>query len=69
MHSQRQEAISSVPAKNPDFDYKGVAKDADGLILMNYDEHYPGSAAGPVASQDWFVDNLKYALKEIPRTS
>ena len=34
---------------------------------MNYDEHYPGAAVGPVASQDWFVDNLKFAVKVIPR--
>jgi len=67
MHASGKKLYLSVPAKNTDFDYEGVAKDADGLILMNYDEHYPGAAAGPVASQDWFVDNLKYALKHIPR--
>ena len=35
--------------------------------VMNYDEHYPGAASGPVASQDWFVDNLKFAERVIPR--
>ena len=34
---------------------------------MNYDEHYPGAASGPVASQDWFVQNLKYARSVIPQ--
>jgi cellulose synthase/poly-beta-1,6-N-acetylglucosamine synthase-like glycosyltransferase/spore germination protein YaaH/peptidoglycan/xylan/chitin deacetylase (PgdA/CDA1 family) len=67
MHASGKKLYLSVPAKNEDFDYKNVAKNADGMILMNYDEHYPGGAAGPVASQDWFVENLKYALKLIPR--
>jgi cellulose synthase/poly-beta-1,6-N-acetylglucosamine synthase-like glycosyltransferase/spore germination protein YaaH/peptidoglycan/xylan/chitin deacetylase (PgdA/CDA1 family) len=67
MHATGKKLYLSVPAKNDDFDYKAVATDADGLIIMNYDEHFPGGPAGPVASQDWFVDNLKFALKQIPR--
>ena len=35
---------------------------------MNYDEHYPfPGLAGPVASQDWFTDNLRAAVKVIPQ--
>ena len=38
---------------------------ADGVVLMNYDEHYPSPGTpGPVASQDWFVDNLKAAERK-----
>ncbi len=46
----------SVPAGNGDFDYRSVANAADGVVVMNYDEHYAGGGgtAGPVASQDWF---------------
>ena len=36
---------------------------ADGVVLMNYDEHYPGGEPGPVASQEWFVKNLNFAQK------
>jgi len=67
LHASGKKLYLSVPAKNTDFDYEGVAKNADGLIMMNYDEHYPGGEAGPVASQDWFVENLKFALKHVPR--
>jgi cellulose synthase/poly-beta-1,6-N-acetylglucosamine synthase-like glycosyltransferase/spore germination protein YaaH/peptidoglycan/xylan/chitin deacetylase (PgdA/CDA1 family) len=67
LHSGGKKLYLSVPAQNTDFDYEHVAKDSDGLILMNYDEHYPGAEAGPVASQDWFVENLKFAVKHIPR--
>jgi peptidoglycan-N-acetylglucosamine deacetylase len=57
----------AVPVNDKDFDYTAVAQNADGIILMNYDEHYPGGTSGAVASQDWFINNLKDALKVIPR--
>ncbi len=57
----------AVPVNDKDFDYANVSNNADGLILMNYDEHYPGGMPGAVASQDWFIKNLQDALKVIPR--
>ena len=57
----------AVPVNDKEFDYSGIAQLSDGLILMNYDEHYPGGAPGAVASQEWFVKNLKQALTVIPR--
>jgi cellulose synthase/poly-beta-1,6-N-acetylglucosamine synthase-like glycosyltransferase/peptidoglycan/xylan/chitin deacetylase (PgdA/CDA1 family)/spore germination protein YaaH len=50
-----------------DDDFKGIAANSDGLILMNYDEHQVESQAGPVASQEWFVNNLRRALKIVPK--
>ena len=67
LHARGMKLYVSVPAHNNEFDYAAVAKAADGVVLMNYDEHYPGATAGPVASQDWFVQNLKYAESVIPR--
>ena len=67
LHAGGKKLYLSVPAKNDDFDYKQVAQNADGLIIMNYDEHFPGGEPGPVASQDWFVDNLRFILKQVPR--
>ena len=57
----------AVPVNDKQFDYSGIAQLSDGLILMNYDEHYPGGMPGAVASQDWFVKNLEDALAVIPR--
>jgi cellulose synthase/poly-beta-1,6-N-acetylglucosamine synthase-like glycosyltransferase/peptidoglycan/xylan/chitin deacetylase (PgdA/CDA1 family)/spore germination protein YaaH len=57
----------SVPVNDKQFDYAGVSQFSDGVILMNYDEHYPGGMPGPIASQDWFVKNLEDALTVIPR--
>jgi cellulose synthase/poly-beta-1,6-N-acetylglucosamine synthase-like glycosyltransferase/spore germination protein YaaH/peptidoglycan/xylan/chitin deacetylase (PgdA/CDA1 family) len=57
----------AVPVNDKDFDYASVAKVSDGVILMNYDQHYPGGDSGAVAGQDWFVKNLQDALKVIPK--
>ncbi len=67
LHSKGMKLYVSVPIANPDFDYATMAKVSDGLILMNYDEHYPGAAPGPISSQEWFTANLRKAIKEIPR--
>ena len=67
LHSRGMKLYVSVPAQNHEFDYAAISAPADGVILMNYDEHYPGAKSGPVASQDWFVDNIKFVEKLIPR--
>jgi cellulose synthase/poly-beta-1,6-N-acetylglucosamine synthase-like glycosyltransferase/peptidoglycan/xylan/chitin deacetylase (PgdA/CDA1 family)/spore germination protein YaaH len=68
MHSRGMKLYVSVPAGNPDFPYRETASAADGVLLMNYDEHYSGvgGSAGPVASQDWFTGNLTKAKQVIP---
>jgi spore germination protein YaaH len=66
----------SVPAKTVDnpkytwnyaYDYASIAKYADYVLLMTYDEHYPGGAPGPVASIEWVTNVVKYALTVIPK--
>ncbi len=67
LHAKGMKLYVAVPSHNDEWNYPSVAAAADGVVLMNYDEHYPGGEAGPVASQDWFVDNLNFAEKVIPR--
>ncbi len=67
LHAKGLKLYVSVPARNEDYDYAAVASQVDGVVLMNYDEHYPGGTAGPVASQDWFVQNIEIARKVIPQ--
>ena len=38
-----------------------------GLLLMNYDQHQTESGPGPIASQDWFVQNLKNVMAVVPQ--
>ena len=68
LHAKGMQLYVSVQARNQEYDYVAVAAQVDGVVLMNYDEHYPSpGTAGPVASQDWFTDNLKAAIKVIPK--
>jgi cellulose synthase/poly-beta-1,6-N-acetylglucosamine synthase-like glycosyltransferase/peptidoglycan/xylan/chitin deacetylase (PgdA/CDA1 family)/spore germination protein YaaH len=67
LHAKGLKLYVSVQVRNEDYDYKAIAARADGLVLMNYDEHYPGGTPGPVASQDWFVENIQAAQKLIPK--
>ena len=68
LHAKGMKLYVSVPSGNSDFDYRDVAKAADGVVLMNYDQHYAGGGgtAGPIAAQDWFTNNLAQAKKVVP---
>jgi len=67
LHAKGLKLYIAVPVNDRTFDYAGIAAISDGLILMNYDQHYPGGDPGPVAGQDWFLKNLQEALKVIPK--
>jgi len=66
LHGKGMKLYVSVPPHNEDFNYPAVGQLVDGVVLMNYDEHFPGADPGPIASQDWFVRNLQFATKAIP---
>lgn len=66
---------SAFPAKTKDdrsdswsgaYDYAAIAPYIDYAILMTYDEHYFGGAAGPIASIGWVRSVLKYATSVMP---
>jgi cellulose synthase/poly-beta-1,6-N-acetylglucosamine synthase-like glycosyltransferase/spore germination protein YaaH/peptidoglycan/xylan/chitin deacetylase (PgdA/CDA1 family) len=67
LHAKGMKLYVSVQVRNEDFDYKAIAAAVDGVVIMNYDEHFPGGTPGPVASQEWFTDNLASAINEIPK--
>jgi peptidoglycan-N-acetylglucosamine deacetylase len=66
LHARGMKLYVSVQPHNEDFNYSAISAAADGVIVMDYDEHFPGGDPGPVASQDWFVKNLEIAKKLIP---
>lgn len=66
-HPRNLHLYVNVPARDDDFDMKFLADHSDGLLVMNYDEHESGSDPGPIASQDWFIENLKLILKTVPK--
>jgi cellulose synthase/poly-beta-1,6-N-acetylglucosamine synthase-like glycosyltransferase/spore germination protein YaaH/peptidoglycan/xylan/chitin deacetylase (PgdA/CDA1 family) len=67
LHARGMKLYVAVPPHSSEYDYPAIAAAADGVVLMNYDEHYPGAASGSVASQDWFVQNLTFAKNVIPQ--
>ncbi len=56
----------TAPVDDPDWPLAAFADAADKVFLMNYDEHDPLSAPGPIASQHWFVDRMRTALTKVP---
>ncbi|WP_428911893.1 LysM peptidoglycan-binding domain-containing protein [Niallia sp. Krafla_26] len=46
------------------YDYNNLAKYADYLMIMSYDESYPGGQAGPVASVPWVERSIQYAVNQ-----
>jgi cellulose synthase/poly-beta-1,6-N-acetylglucosamine synthase-like glycosyltransferase/spore germination protein YaaH/peptidoglycan/xylan/chitin deacetylase (PgdA/CDA1 family) len=66
LHAANLKLMVALPAADWDYDYKYFASQADALIVMNYDFHYPSSAPGPIAAQDWFVKNIENLLKVVP---
>lgn len=66
----------SIPAKTEDdissswsgaFDYAKLGKSVDQMMVMTYDEHWFGGAAGPVASIGWVEDVVKYTVSQVPK--
>ncbi len=67
LHSRNLKLYITVPIGNSGYDLAFLSAHADGLVLMNFGEHHDRTVSGPVASQDWFEDNLKAILKIVPR--
>ncbi|HAN10020.1 MAG TPA: chitinase [Clostridiales bacterium] len=66
----------AVPAKTYDsttdgwngaFDYKSLNMYADQIVIMTYDEHYPGGTLGAIASYGWVKRVVEYAVTVIPK--
>ena len=49
------------------YDLKALAKTADLICLMTYDQNTRWTQPGPVAGYAWTVEQLKYALESVPR--
>lgn len=68
-------SLSAAVAVNPygmttgwqsSYDYEKLALYSDYLMLMSYDEHYQGGAAGPVAGYPFVEKSIKAALEKVP---
>ena len=66
LHSRNLKLMVALPARDDAYDYEFFGKQADAIVLMNYDEHWLTSGPGPIASQDWYVNNLREVMKVVP---
>ena len=66
LHSVGLKLMMALPARDDAYDYKSFGRECDAIVLMNYDQHWLTSPPGPVAAQDWFVENLRQVLDDVP---
>jgi peptidoglycan-N-acetylglucosamine deacetylase len=67
MHPRNLRLFVNEGVGDDDSEYAQLAKNTDGILLMNYDEHEETGGPGPIASQDWFENNLRRVLKVVPK--
>ncbi len=67
LHARNLRLYVNVPASAEDAYLKQIVPNTDGIVLMNYDQHEAESEPGPVAAQDWFLNNLVRVLKTVPK--
>jgi cellulose synthase/poly-beta-1,6-N-acetylglucosamine synthase-like glycosyltransferase/peptidoglycan/xylan/chitin deacetylase (PgdA/CDA1 family) len=66
LHSVGLKVMIALPARDDDYDYEFFGKQCDAIVLMNYDQHWLTSQPGPIASQDWFIENLRQVFDVVP---
>jgi cellulose synthase/poly-beta-1,6-N-acetylglucosamine synthase-like glycosyltransferase/peptidoglycan/xylan/chitin deacetylase (PgdA/CDA1 family)/spore germination protein YaaH len=67
LHARNLRLYVNTQVLTTDDDFRQIAANSDGVILMNYDEHQIESQPGPIASQEWFVNNLRRVLQVVPK--
>nr|WP_294817291.1 glycosyltransferase [uncultured Sphingomonas sp.] len=55
----------TAPAEDQSWPLPALAAVADRVIVMAYDQHWEGGEPGPIAAQDWFVQQVGAARRSI----
>jgi peptidoglycan-N-acetylglucosamine deacetylase len=66
LHAAGLKLMMALPARDDAYDYQFFGKQCDAIILMNYDQHWLTSPPGPIAAQDWFLENLRQIREVVP---
>ena len=66
LHEAGLKLMIALPARDDDYDYAFFGRETDAIILMNYDQHWLTSPSGPIAAQDWFMENLRQIRDVVP---
>jgi peptidoglycan-N-acetylglucosamine deacetylase len=66
LHGAGLKLMVALPARDDDYDYAFFGRETDAIVLMNYDQHWLASPSGPIAAQDWFMENLRQIRDVVP---
>jgi cellulose synthase/poly-beta-1,6-N-acetylglucosamine synthase-like glycosyltransferase/spore germination protein YaaH/peptidoglycan/xylan/chitin deacetylase (PgdA/CDA1 family) len=66
LHAVGLKLMIALPARDDEYDYAFFGRETDAIILMNYDQHWLTSPPGPIAAQDWFMENLRQIRDVVP---
>jgi len=66
LHSKGLKLMIALPARDDSYDYEYFGQQCDAIDLMNFDQHWPYSPPGPIAAQDWFMENLRQVREVVP---
>lgn len=66
LHAVGLKIMIALPARDDAYDYKYFGEQCDAIMLMNYDQHWLTSPSGPIAAQDWFMENMKQLMRVVP---
>jgi cellulose synthase/poly-beta-1,6-N-acetylglucosamine synthase-like glycosyltransferase/spore germination protein YaaH/peptidoglycan/xylan/chitin deacetylase (PgdA/CDA1 family) len=66
LHAVGLKIMIALPARDDAYDYKYFGEQCDAIMLMNYDQHWLTSSPGPIAGQDWFMENMKQVMQVVP---
>jgi cellulose synthase/poly-beta-1,6-N-acetylglucosamine synthase-like glycosyltransferase/peptidoglycan/xylan/chitin deacetylase (PgdA/CDA1 family)/spore germination protein YaaH len=66
LHAKNLRVYVTVAVGTPSGILRRLARNSDGIILMDYDEHEIGSGPGPIAGENWFENNLSRVVSIVP---
>src|ERR1700684_1714281 len=66
LHAVGLKLMVKLPARDDAYDYKFFGKECDAIVLLNFDQHWVSAPPGPIAAQDWFVENLHQVMQQVP---
>ena len=67
LHSKNLRLYVRAPIGDENYDLGLMAAYCDGLLLEDFDAHNAETGPGAITPQQWFTDNLRLVLKEVPR--
>jgi cellulose synthase/poly-beta-1,6-N-acetylglucosamine synthase-like glycosyltransferase/peptidoglycan/xylan/chitin deacetylase (PgdA/CDA1 family)/spore germination protein YaaH len=66
LHARSMRLTVDVPFHDPAFDFEYIGDIADAVMVMAYDQHYPSSTPGPIASRTWLKESYDEVLARLP---